>query len=342
MNLNRDITIHQLETQKFHPVPQIFSRSIERKWDDDNNRLVEIHHVSPYNKLSSDAKLAYGIFLNRIQLSIYSYKQGNKDYVDEAGAVFMIYTVNDLMKVLDKSKNTVIKIKKELTDLGLLREVRLGKNRPNRLYLQNVDATNQITELYDENDQLLKRVDYFGNILYENKNVKSLDNKGGSKNELREVQKMNPSNNNISNTDINNIISSRRTEKNSDEFSQSAETNQSLSQNQSTPFVEQKYYSLLQVIADKYNEQMFGFPDVLTMTHNQKMKIGQYLASGYVTSAEVLNMIERIPKDSTSPLAYLLKSLENLKQERLYEQKSIAHLNAENYYSMKLQHEKRR
>ncbi|MCW8634240.1 replication initiation protein, partial [Streptococcus macedonicus] len=37
-----------------------------------------------------------------------------------------------------------------------------------------------------------------------------------------------------------------------------------------------------------------------------------------------------------------LKSLENLKQERLYEQKSIAHLNAENYYSMKLQHEKRR
>ncbi|MCO4567976.1 replication initiation protein Rep [Streptococcus infantarius subsp. infantarius] len=347
MNLNRDITIHQLETQKFYPIPQIFSRSIERKWDDDNNRLVEIHHVSPYNKLSSDAKLAYGIFLNRIQLSIYSYKQGNKDYVDEAGAVFMIYTVNDLMKVLDKSKNTVIKIKRELTDLGLLREVRLGKNRPNRLYLQNVDATNQITELYDENDQLLKRVDYFGNILYENKNVKSLDNKGGSKNELpggsknelREVQKMNPSNNNISNTDINNIISSRKTEKNSNEFSQSAETYQSLSKDQSVPFVEPKYYSLLQVIADKYNDQMFGFPDVLTMTHNQKMKIGQYLSESYVTSSEVLNMIDRIPKDSTSPLAYLLKSLENLKQERLYEQKSIAHLNAENYYNMKKQGE---
>ncbi len=104
--------------------------------------------------------------------------------------------------------------------------------------------------------------------------------------------------------------------------------NQSLSQNQSTPFVEPKYYSLLQIIADKYNDQMFGFPDVLTMTHNQKMKIGQYLASGYVTSAEVLNMIERIPKDSASPLAYLLKSLENLKQERLYEQKEIAHRNA--------------
>ena len=93
----------------------------------------------------------------------------------------------------------------------------------------------------------------------------------------------------------------------------------------------------MQIIADKYNEQLFGFPTVLTMTHNQKMKIGQYLASGYVTSAEVLNMIERIPKDSASPLAYLLKSLENLKQERLYEQKEIAHRNAKAYHELRLQ-----
>lgn len=346
MNTNRDITIHQLETQKFHQVPQLFTRSIEHRWDAEKKCLIEIHYTSPYVKLSSDAKLAYGIFLNRCQLSIRSYQQGNRDYVDEHDAVFMIYTVSDLMKVLDKSKNTVIKIKKELTNLGLLREVRLGKNKPNRLYLQNVDATSQLTEYYDENDTLLKRLDYFGNILYENDSTKSLDIKGSSNNELPggsnnepcEVQKLNPSNTNTSKTDIeNNIISSRKPEKNSDEFSQSAETNQSLSQNQSTPFVKQKYYSLLQTIADKYNGQMFGFPDVLTMTHNQKMKIGQYLASGYVTSAEVLNMIERIPKDSTSPLAYLLKSLENLKQERLYEQKEIAHRNAENYYARRQQ-----
>lgn len=160
-------------------------------------------------------------------------------------------------------------------------------------------------------------------------------NSRGRKSRLPEVGKSESNDTDISETNYSDYISSRKPDENSSEFSQSAETNQSLSQNQSTPFFEQKYYSLLQVIADKYNEQMFGFPDVLTMTHNQKMKIGQYLASGYVTSAEVLNMIERIPKDSTSPLAYLLKSLENLKQERLYEQKSIAHLNAENYYSMK-------
>ena len=29
------------------------------------------------------------------------------------------------------------------------------------------------------------------------------------------------------------------------------------------------------------------------------MKIGEYLASGYVTSDEVISMIERIPEDAT-------------------------------------------
>lgn len=353
MNTNRDITIHQLETQKFHQVPQLFTRSIEHRWDAEKKCLIEIHYTSPYVKLSSDAKLAYGIFLNRCQLSIRSYQQGNHDYVDEHDAVFMIYTVSDLMKVLDKSKNTVIKIKKELTDLGLLREVRLGKNKPNRLYLQNVDATSQLTEYYDENDTLLKRLDYFGNILYENDSAKFLDTKGSSKNELpggsknepREVQNLNPSNTNTSKTDReNNIISSRKPEKNSNEFSQSAEADSHSSKYQSVKYVPPKYYSLLNVIADRYNAKFTQY-DLFTgefqnysLTHRQKMLIGQYLAEGYVTSQELIDLIENhVPVDCESPLAYLLKSLENLKRERLYEQKEIAHRNAKNYYAMRQQ-----
>lgn len=222
------------------------------------------------------------------------------NWIDDDGNIYFIFTVAEIGEMLGCGKDKVIKLKRELKKYDLLEEVRQGLNKPNLIYLGALHAE-----------------------------------KGSSPLSTAEFGKSESNDTDISETNYSDYISSRRTEKNSDEFSQSAETNQSLSQNQSTPFVEQKYYSLLQVIADKYNEQMFGFPDVLTMTHNQKMKIGQYLASGYVTSAEVLNMIERIPKDSTSPLAYLLKSLENLKQERLYEQKSIAHLNAENYYSMK-------
>lgn len=92
-----------------------------------------------------------------------------------------------------------------------------------------------------------------------------------------------------------------------------------------------KYYSLLESISYKYNDR-FLYPNNYTLTHAQKMKIGEYLASGYVTSDEVISMIERIPEDATSPLAYLFKSMENLKQERMLECKAIAHENARKKY----------
>lgn len=288
-----------------------------------------------YRKLRAEAKLMFALFRDRITASLTNVKQGDMRFVDECGDIFIYYSIEELVQDLGWGRDKIIKLKKELIRYGLIDEVRQGVTKANRIYVKNIITDINILNMdFEEAKPLINAVKSteVGKCDFK-KSENSISR--SRKIRLQEVVKLDSSKNKESKNKKSNNISSRKSEKNSDEFSQSAETNQSLSQNQSTPFVEQKYYSLLQVIADKYNEQMFGFPDVLTMTHNQKMKIGQYLASGYVTSAEVLNMIERIPKDSTSPLAYLLKSLENLKQERLYEQKSIAHLNAENYYSMK-------
>lgn len=270
-----------------------------------------------YKKMSSDSKLLYAILKDRFDLSV------KNNWIDDDGNIYFIFTVAEIGEMLGCGKDKVIKLKRELKKYDLLEEVRQGLNKPNLIYLGTLQAEKASNPLVTAE---------FGKSEFRNseKTTSRI-----LKNRIQEVGKSESNDTEYSDTEYSDYISSRKTEKNSNEFSQSAETNQSLSQNQSTPFVEQKYYSLLQIIADKYNDQLFGFPDVLTMTHNQKMKIGQYLASGYVTSAEVLNMIDRIPKDSTSPLAYLMKSMENLKQERLLEQKSIAHLNAENYYSIK-------
>lgn len=288
-----------------------------------------------YRKLRVEAKLMFALFRDRITVSLTNVKQGDMRFVDECGDIFIYYSIEELVQDLGWGRDKIIKLKKELIRYGLIDEVRQGVTKANRIYVKNIITDINILNMdFEEAKPLINAVKSteVGKCDFK-KSENSISR--SRKIRLQEVVKLDSSKNKESKNKKSKNISSRKPEKNSDEFSQAAETNQSLSQNQSTPFVEQKYYSLLQVIADKYNEQMFGFPDVLTMTHNQKMKIGQYLASGYVTSAEVLNMIERIPKDSTSPLAYLLKSLENLKQERLYEQKSIAHLNAENYYSMK-------
>lgn len=103
------------------------------------------------------------------------------------------------------------------------------------------------------------------------------------------------------------------------------------SSRETQPYIKPEYYSLLQVIADKYNEK-FIYPYNYSLTHQQKMLIGQFLSEGYMTSDEVLAIINRIPDDIESPLAYLISSMERLKEERFLEAKVIAHENARRKY----------
>lgn len=106
------------------------------------------------------------------------------------------------------------------------------------------------------------------------------------------------------------------------------------SSRETQPYIKPEYYSLLQIIADKYSEK-FIYPYNYSLTHQQKMLIGQFLSDGYMTSDEVLAMIDRIPEDVESPLAYLISSMERLKEERLLEAKAIAHENARRKYQKK-------
>ncbi|WP_019793946.1 replication initiator protein A, partial [Streptococcus sobrinus] len=84
------------------------------------------------------SKLMYAIFLNRFQLSI------KNNWVDDKGFVYLIYTIDELCKILGYGKNKVIKLKKELAKYNLLEEVRQGLNQPNLIYLQNVETDETI------------------------------------------------------------------------------------------------------------------------------------------------------------------------------------------------------
>ncbi|HGK8013146.1 TPA: replication initiator protein A, partial [Streptococcus pyogenes] len=160
-----DITIDQLATQTFYQVPEIFFTRIQ------HNEDGYVKLTSPYVSLSSDAKLAYGALYNRCKLSISSFQKGNRDYVDENGAVFLIFTVTDLMLLLDKGKMKVTQIKKDLQEHGLLREVRQGLNKPNRLYLQLVDSSLEVAEYYDAEGELFKKVNAFGKMIFQKEEI---------------------------------------------------------------------------------------------------------------------------------------------------------------------------
>ncbi|HEL1584671.1 TPA: replication initiator protein A [Streptococcus suis] len=288
----RRISVEQVQSsERFYRIPKVFVETLY------------------YRKLSTESKFTYAILKDRFELSL------KNNWIDENGDVYLIFTVEELQTILGYGKNKVIKIKKELAEYGLLEEVRQGLNQPNLLYLGNVISDPEIlnSEFIPAKPLPEAEVSNSNFQKFQNQTSRSLKNKP------QEVSKSNPNDTEYSDTEY------------SEYSSRKAEADAPTPETSEAVYIAPKYYSLLQVIANKYNDR-YLYPEGYALTHSQKMQIGQYLASGYVLSNEVLDLIDQIPHDCQSPLAYLLKSLENLKEERRLEEKMNAHRQAQNYY----------
>ena len=288
-----------------------------------------------YAKLRMDSKLMYAILKDRLKLSI------RNGWVDDFGRPYLEYSNRELQELFNCSKNTVITIRKNLADHNLIFEMaqftKADGQVSNRIYLGNV-IRYDAEKIRQRRAQ--RQAEAFEKRQSKKMNAPSLKNERGElKKSTEAVQDLDTnkylSSKIYSNKDNN---SSRKANQISKEISSPAGAMNLSTQEESVKYIQPEYYSLLQVIADRYNGK-FTQLDLFTgkfqnykLTHYQKMMIGQYLSDGYVTSGEVLDIIERIPIDSESPLAYLLKCLENLKEERRLEAKMIAHRNAEMKY----------
>ena len=102
-----------------------------------------------FSGISSDAKMLYGLMLDRMQLSI---KNG---WIDEVNRVYIIYTVEQIMEDLCCCKEKAIKILSELNGqkgIGLIEKIRRGLGKPDIIYVKNFVI--QDDEM-DENDSNL-------------------------------------------------------------------------------------------------------------------------------------------------------------------------------------------
>ena len=312
------ITLEQMQTsERFFPMAWVL-------WEDTH-----------YQKLKSDCKVLYSMMKNRLELSA---KNG---WVDEVGRVYIEFSNAEIQRYFNCSKPTAIKLKKDLSDYGLIYEYSQFSNADgqlaNRIYIGQVMTYD--AEKYKQ-ERLERQEKAFQKRIEKRQNRPRKNNlRGVSKDLTGAVNDFDPNYKDSSKTDSSKAnYSSRKAEQNSDEFSQPAGADCHSSQNQSLKYVPPKYYSLLNVIADRYNgkfcqiDLFLGESQHYTLTHHQKMKIGQYLTEEYVTSHEVIEMIERMPYDCEHPLAYLMKMLENLKEERRLEAKIVAHKQAELRY----------
>ena len=87
-----------------------------------------------FKGLSSDAKLLYGLMLDRMSLSM---KNG---WLDDENRAYIIYAVENIMEDLGCSKPTCIKVIKELdadNGIGLIEKKRRGLGKPDIIYVKN-------------------------------------------------------------------------------------------------------------------------------------------------------------------------------------------------------------
>lgn len=115
----RNFTLSDFARQDFYQVPKFL-------------------FAPPFDLLPVLAKLLYGLLLDRHKLSV------TNGWVDEDESIYFYFARQEMMRMLDVSLPTVIKLVNALKDAGLIKEVRQGLNLPNRIYMATPVSVGEI------------------------------------------------------------------------------------------------------------------------------------------------------------------------------------------------------
>lgn len=149
-----------------------------------------------YKKISVEAKLLYGLMLDRMSLSL------KNQWLDEDGRAYIYFSLDDIMEALNCSNKKAITIMKELdgdAGIGLIEKKRQGQGKPTTIYvkqfvLQEVQKCKNYTS-----DQKMVISEVNKSHILKCKN----DTSRSEENTHLEVKKLHTNKNNINNTEFN-------------------------------------------------------------------------------------------------------------------------------------------
>ena len=84
-----------------------------------------------FSTLSVQAKVLYGIFLDRMGMA-----RKNR-WLDEEGRVYIVYSIEDIQADMGISKHKAVECLAELENVGLIVKRKRGKGLPNQIYVKN-------------------------------------------------------------------------------------------------------------------------------------------------------------------------------------------------------------
>ncbi|MXQ73057.1 hypothetical protein GSF08_03790 [Clostridiaceae bacterium DONG20-135] len=83
-----------------------------------------------YKDVSTDAKMLYGLLLDRMHLSV------KNAWVDKYGRVYQFFTVKQAEELLHFGHEKICKLFRELEQSNLILRKRQGQGKPNIIYLK--------------------------------------------------------------------------------------------------------------------------------------------------------------------------------------------------------------
>ncbi|MFM0843602.1 replication initiator protein A [Streptococcus suis] len=106
-----------------------------------------------YKDMKLEVKVAYAVLKDRLELSL------SKGWIDEDGAIYLIYSNSNLMALLGCSKSKLLSIKKTLREYGLIDEVQQSSSEKgrmaNKIYLGELE--HEPTPASDSNGASVKK-----------------------------------------------------------------------------------------------------------------------------------------------------------------------------------------
>ena len=269
-----------------------------------------------FQDLSCEAKVLYGLMLDRMSLSLKNH------WMDEEERVYIIFTVNNICDLMNGGTQKAVRLLKELdvkTGIGLIEKKRLGLGKPNVIYVKNFMIKDEEGEK-QQTEQKQSRIVEIEEL--QDKRQKFLNDENHNsevvKNNILEFSKSQSNKTNINKTDNNQSILSKNVDLSEDEMDKINHCRKIVKEQISyTAFEQNKFYRI--ELVDELVELMteiFMMPDEAFERVNGTEKSIAVIKSRFckINQLHIEYVLDSMQKNQTNIgniKAYLLTALYN-------------------------------
>ena len=102
-------------------------------------RIPKVLFTDPgFRRITADAKILYGLMLDRMGLSI------RNNWLDEQERVFIYFTLEEAMDAMCCGHNKAVSLFTELDKVGLIERKKQGQGRPTKIYVKNFTRKEEV------------------------------------------------------------------------------------------------------------------------------------------------------------------------------------------------------